>query len=70
MAAMVPPARALGRPDETVDIHNLDDVTSDQVDMLTVVLVGSSQSRRVRVGGRDRVFTPRGYAAKHQAAAS
>ena len=63
-------ARALGRPDETVDIHNLDDVTSDQVDMLTVVLVGSSQSRRVRVGGRDRVFTPRGYAAKHQAAAS
>ena len=62
-------ARSLGRPDEAVTLHNLSDVSVDQVDMMTVVLVGASQSSRVRVGGRDRVFTPRGYAKKHQGSA-
>ena len=62
-------ARSLGRPDESVTVHDLDRVSADQVDMMTVVLVGSSQTRRVSVGGRPRVFTPRGYAAKHAEAA-
>lgn len=57
-------ARNLGRPGESVDVVSLAEVHVDQVDMMTVVLVGSSQSRTVRVGGRHRVFTPRGYAAK------
>ncbi|MEL7152331.1 MAG: precorrin-3B C(17)-methyltransferase, partial [Pseudomonadota bacterium] len=51
-------ARSLGRPDETIDIVPISDVHVDQVDMMTVVLVGSSQSKTVKVGGRPRVFTP------------
>ena len=58
-------ARALGRAEESVTIHDLARISADQVDMMTVVLVGASQSRRVIVGGHSRVFTPRGYAAKH-----
>jgi cobalt-precorrin 5A hydrolase / precorrin-3B C17-methyltransferase len=38
------------------------------VDMLTVVLVGSSESRTVARGdGRHWVYTPRGYAGKQAA---
>jgi cobalt-precorrin 5A hydrolase/precorrin-3B C17-methyltransferase len=34
--------------------------------MLTLVIVGSSETRRVaRPDGGVRVYTPRGYAAKH-----
>ncbi|MEM9061340.1 MAG: precorrin-3B C(17)-methyltransferase [Pseudomonadota bacterium] len=57
-------ARSLGRDDETIETVRLNEVHVDQVDMMTVVLVGSSQSRTVSVGGRARVFTPRGYAAR------
>ncbi|MEM7212342.1 MAG: precorrin-3B C(17)-methyltransferase, partial [Pseudomonadota bacterium] len=59
-------ARSLGRPDERIDVVPLSEVHVDQVDMMTVVLVGSSQSRSVQIGGRPRVFTPRGYAVKHE----
>ncbi|MEM6624505.1 MAG: precorrin-3B C(17)-methyltransferase [Pseudomonadota bacterium] len=59
-------ARSLGRPDETLTIRNIEEISVDEVDMMTVVIIGSSQSRRVGVGGRDRLFTPRGYAAKHR----
>ena len=34
--------------------------------MLTVVMVGSSQSRPINLGRADAVYTPRGYAAKSQ----
>ena len=38
-----------------------------EVDMLTIVLIGSSQSRAFGRGDGSRVtFTPRGYSAKHQ----
>ena len=57
-------ARSLGRPEEDLVIRRLDAVDVDEVDMMTVVIIGSSQSRRVRVSGRDRIFTPRGYARK------
>ena len=66
-AAPVVLARSLGRPDECIEVHDLASVHVDQVDMMTVVLVGSTQTRRVQVGGRDRIYTPRGYAAKHEA---
>ena len=36
----------------------------DEVDMLTVVLVGSSNSRLTNLGEGPRMFTPRGYARK------
>lgn len=58
-------ARNLGRPGETVTVVDLAALTPDMVDMLTVVLVGSSETRRVaRPDGDSWVYTPRGYAGK------
>jgi cobalt-precorrin 5A hydrolase/precorrin-3B C17-methyltransferase len=42
----------------------LDQLEVDEVDMLTVVLVGSSNSRLAQMGEGPRMFTPRGYARK------
>jgi cobalt-precorrin 5A hydrolase/precorrin-3B C17-methyltransferase len=50
-------ARQLGRPEEAVSLHTLGGLPVEQVDMLTVVLVGNSSSR-VQDG---RMVTPRGY---------
>jgi len=49
-----------------VDIESLGGEWLDRVDMLTLVLVGSSQTRLVDVAGEIRVYTPRGYAAKRE----
>ncbi|MEM8850247.1 MAG: precorrin-3B C(17)-methyltransferase [Pseudomonadota bacterium] len=57
-------ATSLGRPDESVRYRRLDDLQVDEVDMLTVVLVGSSNTRLTRTGDGVRMFTPRGYARK------
>jgi len=58
-------ARNLGRAGETVTTLNLAELTPDKVDMLTVVLVGSSETRRVaRPDGSSWIYTPRGYAGK------
>ncbi len=58
-------ATNLGRDGEQVRIVPLGDLDVDDVDMLTVVIVGSSQTKTVQTGdGRRWVYTPRGYAAK------
>lgn len=57
-------ARNLGRDGETVRVVHLGDLQPDMADMLTVVLIGSSQTRAIEKGGRAWVYTPRGYAAK------
>lgn len=57
-------AVSLGRPEETVGFRRLDALEVDEVDMLTVVLVGSTQSRLVPRGEGPVMYTPRGYAAK------
>ncbi len=57
-------ARNLGRDGETVRVVHLGDLQPDMADMLTVVLIGSSQTRAIEKGGRVWVYTPRGYAAK------
>jgi cobalt-precorrin 5A hydrolase/precorrin-3B C17-methyltransferase len=57
-------ARNLARPGEAVSIVPLGELALDTIDMLTVVIIGNSQSRRTRQSGRDRAYTPRGYAAK------
>ena len=58
-------ATNLGRPHETVRHVPLEQLEVDDVDMLTVVIIGSSETRTVRTGaGREWVYTPRGYAAK------
>ena len=58
-------ARNLGRPGESVTVIALDELTPERVDMLTLVLIGSRETRRVARGdGGAWVYTPRGYAAK------
>ena len=57
-------ASSLGRPEEHVRYRRLDELEVDEVDMLTVVLVGSSNSRLAQLGEGPRMFTPRGYARK------
>ncbi len=53
-------ARNLGRDGETVRHCELAALDPDRVDMLTLVLVGSSETRR----WGDWVYTPRGYGGK------
>jgi len=53
-------ASNLGRPEEKLIYRDLAKLEVDEVDMLTVVLIGSSQSRLVG----DRMYTPRGYSKK------
>ena len=57
-------ASSLGRPEEYVRYRRLDALDVDEVDMLTVVLIGSSHSRLAQLGDGPRMFTPRGYARK------
>ncbi len=59
-------ARNLGRQDEQVTFVSLSDLDPEKVDMLTLVMVGSSETRRTQTnsGGKDWVYTPRGYAGK------
>lgn len=53
----------LGRPEETLKVTTLEALTVDEVDMLTTVLVGSSNTRAIMKGdGSIFVYTPRGYA--------
>ncbi|WP_421858346.1 precorrin-3B C(17)-methyltransferase [Oricola sp.] len=58
-------ATNLGRDGETVRVVPLGELNVDDVDMLTVVIAGSSDSRAVATGdGRTWIYTPRGYAGK------
>jgi cobalt-precorrin 5A hydrolase/precorrin-3B C17-methyltransferase len=54
-------ARNLGREGETVVTVPLAELEVDRVDMLTLVLVGASSTRRVQAGGKQWTYTPRGY---------
>lgn len=53
-------ARAIGREDERVTITTLGEADLSYVDMATLVIIGSSQTRLVlRSGGRPWIYTPR-----------
>jgi cobalt-precorrin 5A hydrolase / precorrin-3B C17-methyltransferase len=59
-------ARNLGRPGETITVTTLAALDVADVDMLTLVMIGSSETRAMPRGdGGTWVYTPRGYAAKH-----
>ncbi|HIJ63956.1 MAG TPA: precorrin-3B C(17)-methyltransferase [Rhodospirillaceae bacterium] len=72
LAAHRPPAtpvviaRNLGRPGEVVRITTLAGLDLAEIDMLTIVLVGNSETRIMERGQQRRVFTPRGYAGKQR----
>jgi len=60
-------ARNLGRKEEKIEIIPLSEVEVDMVDMLTLVMIGSSESRVIEhQNGPRRVYTPRGYGDKKQ----
>ena len=50
-------ARELGRPDDSIEIHSLESLPFNKVDMLTILVIGNSQS----VIKNNRFLTPRGY---------
>ncbi|WP_416740596.1 precorrin-3B C(17)-methyltransferase [Pseudomonas sp. NFX71] len=57
--------RDIGRPGQTLRVTTLGQLTPDQVDMRTMVLVGSSTTCVFsRAGGGDWVYTPRWYGEK------
>jgi cobalt-precorrin 5A hydrolase/precorrin-3B C17-methyltransferase len=57
-------ARNLGRIDENVEVLTLENLEVDMVDMLSLVMIGSSETKTVSIAGETRVYTPRGYSAK------
>ncbi len=58
-------ASNLGRPEEKHKIVNFADFNPEDVDMLTLVMVGASQSKSFKRGdGQTYAYTPRGYAKK------
>lgn len=61
-------ARNLAREGEEVEIVALGDLKLETIDMLTVVIVGNSQSRQLRAAGRAWAYTPRGYQRKRDEA--
>ncbi|MEA2372917.1 MAG: precorrin-2 C20-methyltransferase / precorrin-3B C17-methyltransferase [Solirubrobacteraceae bacterium] len=55
-------ARAVGSADESVSVTTLGSIVLDEIDMRTLVIVGSSQTRVLRRGDRPpQVYTPRHY---------
>jgi precorrin-3B C17-methyltransferase len=54
------------RPDQSVTVTTLEAIDPETVDMLSIVIVGSSQTRRF---GSGRMLTPRGYAVADAAGA-
>jgi len=56
--------RDIGRPAEALTVTTLGDLTPEQVDMRTLVIIGSSQTCRfAKQDGGDWVYTPRSYPA-------
>jgi precorrin-2 C20-methyltransferase/precorrin-3B C17-methyltransferase len=55
-------ARDVGGPEESVRVVHLTDLDPAVVDMRTLLIIGSSQTRAVtRADGREVVWTPRRY---------
>ena len=60
-------AHNLGRSGERVNVVTLACMEPSEVNMLTVVIVGSSQSKKIQLqNGVVRVYTPRGYHKKRK----
>ena len=57
-------ASSLGRNDEQVHLTTLGDLDPKRVDMMSIVLVGATQTRRIGARKRSRIYTPRGYDTK------
>lgn len=56
--------RQLGRPEESITVTRLDDFDTETVDMFTLVIIGSSNTKAFELAGTARAYTPRGYSKK------
>jgi len=54
-------ARNLGRPTQSQRIMRLEELRPDDIDMLCVVLIGSSNTKSFEHAGQTLAYTPRGY---------
>jgi precorrin-3B C17-methyltransferase len=52
-------ARAVSTPEESLTVTTLGEAQPDMADMRTLVIVGSSQTRRIERDGEPLVYTPR-----------
>jgi len=59
-------ASSLGRPDERITTTTIAQFEPEQVDMLSIVIVGSSATRRIGTAKPTRIYTPRGYEMKER----
>jgi cobalt-precorrin 5A hydrolase/precorrin-3B C17-methyltransferase len=55
--------RDIGRPAEALTLLTLGELTPAHVDMRTMVIIGSSQTRRFQSNGKEWVYSPRSYPA-------
>jgi precorrin-2 C20-methyltransferase / precorrin-3B C17-methyltransferase len=53
--------RGIGRPGERLTVSTLGELGAAEVDMNTLLIIGSSTTRAFTQGGRAAVFTPRRY---------
>ena len=53
-------ARAIGRDEQSVSVTGLQDLDQTSVDMMTLLIVGSTETR----SSDGYVYTPRGYGMK------
>jgi cobalt-precorrin 5A hydrolase/precorrin-3B C17-methyltransferase len=60
-------ARNLGRDGESVTTLPLHALAAEEIDMLTLVIVGASTTRQVDAAGKTWTYTPRGYERKRDA---
>lgn len=56
--------RQLTRPEQEINIIQLQDLDAKDVDMFTMVSVGNSESRHIVNGSKEWLYTPRGYSKK------
>jgi len=59
-------ASSLGRRDERIAATTIAEFDPEHVDMLSIVIVGSSSTRRIAQTSPERIYTPRGYEAKER----
>ena len=58
-------ARQIGRPSESLYLSTLGRVDPNRVDMFSILLIGSTQTRKLHFSCLSNwVYTPRGYSTK------
>ncbi len=57
-------ARNVGRDDHSLSVTTLAELTPDDADMLSMVIIGNQTTRAFDLAGRTWVYSPRGYAKK------